>query len=288
MHNVFANVGIISRAPFFSGGGFLQSTTSNITNPNAVNEKAVSAEFGYGFVSSFFSANLNLYRTLWKDKTLVRAINASSPESLVANLEGVNALHQGIEIDFVAKPFKGLELNGMISLGDWNWQNNASGYLYNRNGEPTDVLGNVVAIIQGSDHAKIDVNIGGIHVGNSAQTTAAFGAKFEVLKGFKVGLDGNYFGRNYAYFNISSVGTSLDPVTFAQPWQIPDATTFDLTANYRFKIGDFDATFIGNVNNVFDVIYITDATDGSNHDWLTSPVFYGFGRTYSASLKIKF
>lgn len=38
-HNVFANIGYISRAPFFSGGAFLQSTTSNLTNPDAVNEK---------------------------------------------------------------------------------------------------------------------------------------------------------------------------------------------------------------------------------------------------------
>lgn len=38
-HNVFANVGFISRAPFFSGGAFLNSTVSNETNPDAVNEK---------------------------------------------------------------------------------------------------------------------------------------------------------------------------------------------------------------------------------------------------------
>ncbi|MFH1001450.1 MAG: hypothetical protein V1783_11510, partial [Bacteroidota bacterium] len=75
---------------------------------------------------------------------------------------------------------------------------------------------------------------------------------------------------------------------FAQPWQIPDATTFDFNANYRFKIGDFDATLVGNIQNLLDTEYITDATDGANHDWLTSPVFYGFGRTFSASLKIKF
>ncbi len=62
-HNVFANIGVISRAPFFSGGAFLQSTTSNITNPNAVNEKAFSAELGYGFRSKYISGNLNVYRT---------------------------------------------------------------------------------------------------------------------------------------------------------------------------------------------------------------------------------
>ncbi|HEY5589751.1 MAG TPA: TonB-dependent receptor, partial [Paludibacter sp.] len=105
-HNVFANIGIISRAPFFSGGAFLQSTTSNELNPNAVNEKAFSAELGYGFRSKYFTANLNVYRTNWIDKTLVRAINANLQNSLVANMQGVNALHQGIELDFVAKPVK--------------------------------------------------------------------------------------------------------------------------------------------------------------------------------------
>ena len=42
-HNVFFNTGIISRAPFFSGGAFLSSRVSNATNPNAVNEKVLSA-----------------------------------------------------------------------------------------------------------------------------------------------------------------------------------------------------------------------------------------------------
>jgi hypothetical protein len=40
---------------------------------------------------------------------MVRAINANSPESFSCNMEGVNALHQGVEIDFIAKPTKNLE-----------------------------------------------------------------------------------------------------------------------------------------------------------------------------------
>jgi len=287
-HNVFANIGVISRAPFFSGGAFLQSTTSNITNPNAVNEKAFSAEIGYGFRSKYLSGNANIYRTNWIDKTMVRAINANTANSLVANMQGVNALHQGVELDFVAKPFKDLEITGMASIGDWNWQNNATGYLYNAQGQPVDALGNVVATIMGVDHAKVDVNLAGIHVGNSAQTTAALGVNYQILKGFRLGLDGNYYGRNYANFNISSVGTSLAPATFAQPWMIPDAITFDFMANYRFKIGEYDATLAGNVYNLFDSVYIADATDGSDHSEKTSTVFYGFGRTWSVSLKVKF
>lgn len=286
-HNVFANIGVISRAPFFSGGAFLQSTTSNELNPNAVNEKAFSTEIGYGFRSKYFTANLNVYRTNWIDKTLVRAINANVQNSLVANMQGVNALHQGIELDFVAKPVKDMELTGMISLGDWNWQNNATGYLYDSQGQPVDVNGNVVPLLS-PQQGVVKVNLQGIHVGNSAQNTAALGINYQILNGFRIGLDGNYFGKNYSYFNISSVGTSLATSNFAQPWMIPDAITCDFNANYSFKLGEYDAFLVGNIENLLDTEYITDATDGSDHTWKTASVFYGFGRTWSMSLKIRF
>lgn len=291
-HQVFANIGVISRAPFFSGGAFLQSTTSNITNPNAVNEKAFSMELGYGFVSTYFSANLNLYRTLWMDKTMIRSVNANSPESRVANLEGVNALHQGIELDFVSKPLKGLEITGMISLGDWIWQNDVEGYVYDRNGNPMTATDQIATGIGAPDHQKMEVKIGGIKVGNSAQTSAALGARYELLKGLRVSVDGNYYGRNYSYYNISSVGTSFSDVAFSQPWMIPDAVIFDLGLSYRFKLGGLDASVFGNIYNLLDSEYISDATDGTpspgNPEWTAATVFYGFGRTYSTTLKIKF
>ena len=292
-HNVFANVGTISRAPFFSGGAFLQSTISNETNPNAVNEKAFSYELGYGYRSATFSANLNLYSTQWKDKTLVRRLDSNNQESLVVNMEGVNALHQGIELDFRYKAFEGLTITGMASLGDWIWNNDASGYLYNSTGNAVDKFGKtsidgIPIEILGPDHANTSININGIRVGNSAQTTAALGVTYDIDRVFNIGVDANYFGRNYANYNISSVGTGLNPTTFAQPWMIPDATTFDLNARAKFKIGTFDAILSANVQNLLNVEYITDATDGANHDWQTSPVFYGFGRTFSTSLKIKF
>jgi len=286
-HNVFANIGIISKAPFFSGGAFLQSTTSNETNPNAVNEKAFSAELGYGFRSKYFTANVNVYRTEWMDKTLVRAINAGTQASLVANLQGLNSLHQGIELDFLAKPHKDIEIRGMVSLGDYTWQNNATGYLYDSQGQPVDVNGNVVAMLS-PQQGSVSVNLKGIKDGNSAQTTAFLGLDYQILKGFRIGLEANYFGRNYSYFNISSVGTSLAPVNFSQPWMIPDAITTDFNASYRFKIGTYDASLVGNIFNLLDQEYITDATDGADHTWKTASVFYGFGRTWSTTLKIRF
>ena len=289
---MFANVGIISRAPFFSGGAFLQSTTSNAINPNAINEKAFSAEFGYGFRSKYLAANLNIYNTKWMNKTIVRSSisqpdPAVAPKTLTVNMEGVDALHQGIELDLTSKPMKGLELKGMVSIGNWNWISNATGYLYTDNGQPSDATGNEVAY--GSpEHVKMNVNLKDIHVGNSAQTTIALGVKYEMLKNFNIGLDGNYYGRNYSFFSINPASTGYGDLNFNQPWMIPDATVFDLSTSYRFKLGPLDATLIGNIQNLFDVDYITDATTGVNNDWETSQVFYGFGRTFSASLKIKF
>jgi outer membrane cobalamin receptor len=286
-HNVFANLGIISRAPFFSGGAFLQAQTSNITNPNAVNEKCISVELGYGFRSRYLTANVNVYSTKWKDKTMIVSQNAATPEALVINMEGVNALHQGIEFDMVSKPVKNLELTGMLSLGDWRWTNNASGYMYTRQGIPVDKYGNEVEMLS-PEHYKMTVNLKGVKVGNSAQTSAALGANYELLKGLRAGLDFTFWDRNYSYFKISDVGTTLSDVSFSQPWRIPAAGVFDFNASYRFKVGDFNCTVNGTVDNLLDQEYIADATTGSDNTWQTAKVFYGFGRTWTLGFRMAF
>lgn len=286
--NVFANIGLISRAPFFSGGAFLQSTTSNITNPNAVNEKSFSMELGYGFRSKWLTANFNVYRTAWLDKTMVVSQDASTPEALVINMEGVNALHQGIELDLIAKPVKNLEITGMVSIGDWRWSNNASGYMYTRQGQPVDRNGNEVEMLS-PEHYKMTVNMKGVRVGNSAQTSAALGLNYELLKGLKAGLDFVYWDRNYSYYKLSDVSTSLSSeTTFSQPWRIPAAGVFDFHANYRFTMGGLNCLLNGTIDNLLDQEYIADATDGSDHTWKTAKVFYGFGRTWTMGLKIMF
>jgi outer membrane receptor protein involved in Fe transport len=108
------------------------------------------------------------------------------------------------------------------------------------------------------------------------------------LKGFRAGLDFTFWDRNYAYYKITDVSTSISDVSFAQPWKIPAAGVFDFNASYRFKLGDYNCTFNGNVNNLFNQEYIADATDGSDHTWKTAKVFYGFGRTWTVGMKFAF
>ncbi|MDE5841280.1 MAG: carboxypeptidase-like regulatory domain-containing protein, partial [Muribaculaceae bacterium] len=71
-NNVFANAGYISRAPFMASA-FLSREVSNAVNPDAINEKCVSAEVGYEFHSPKFTAQVNGYFTRWMDQTMVKS-----------------------------------------------------------------------------------------------------------------------------------------------------------------------------------------------------------------------
>lgn len=293
-HNVFANIGYISRAPFYSGGVFLYAMNSNATNPDAVNEKVFSVEVGYGFRSSLFSANLNLYRTEWLDKTMTRTISLKNDDRATINMSGIDALHQGIELDFVFRPVKMLDITGMVSIGDWKWNSSSTGYFYNSSGQPLkNADGDIASGIQAEDHAKMVVDLDGTRVGNSAQTTFAIGAKIQPLKGLRIGADYTYWMRNYAEFSVGGDNGS-DLVMngykkYETPWRMPSAGELDLNVNYRFPLGKLWATIYGNVNNVLDGVSISDAYDGADHNWQSAyRVFYRFGRNYSVRLKISF
>nr|WP_320058399.1 carboxypeptidase-like regulatory domain-containing protein [uncultured Bacteroides sp.] len=293
-HNVFANIGYISRAPFFSGGAFLSSVSSNMVNKNAVNEKIFSAEIGYGFRSKFLTANLNIYHTEWKDKSMARSMDykdaTGKSDRAMINMTGVNATHEGIELDLKAKALSWLDITGMFSIGDWRWTNNPTGYFYNSLGQPLTGAKTVASGIGAADHAKMILLMDGVKVGGAAQTTAALGAKIKLSKDLHFGVDWNLFARNYADWAMASNDLSLGgSKTFETPWRIPSANTFDLDASYSFKIGTLPAVLSGNVNNLFDQEYISSAYDGGDHNAKSAyRVFYGFGRTMSMRLKVNF
>ena len=293
-HNVFGNIGYFSRTPYFSGGIFLNTLTSNALNPNSTNEKVFSFELGYGYVSSVLNVNLNLYRTSWNDRSIQKRLGEAQESSYVY-LNGVNELHQGVELEFTYRPIRPLTINGMFSLGDWTLSKNGiEGYMYNGNGQ---AVNDKMAVVEtGSpEHAKVIMNMDGINVGNSAQTTAALGVNYEVLKGLYLGVNGNFYGRNYADYDVSGLvdkNKLNKEIDVAQPWRIPSAFTFDANINYRFKLGNLDASWTANCNNLLNEQYITDALDNGTkkggHGWQDATVFYGFGRTWSMSMKIRF
>ena len=130
----------------------------------------------------------------------------------------------------------------------------------------------------------INLYIDGLKVSDAAQTTAAVGLEYQLLSKSYLTVDYFYFADYYADFEPTNVTSEGAP----QPWKAPDYGLFDVGLRHGFKIGEFDATLIGSVNNVFDTDYIADAINGKGNDAATALVWYGFGRTFSASLKIDF
>ena len=290
--NLFLNVGYISRAPFFSGGAFLQSTTSHMTNPDAVNEKVFSVEGGYGLRTEQIALNLNAYYTLWMDKSDVRSKLMSNGDYARVNLTGIDARHSGIEFDLRYKPARWVNLTGMISWGDWIWSSNARGYYYDSQGQPMTAKmdGTIASGIMAEDHAWIELEQKGVHVAGSAQTTAALGVDFFPFKGLRLSANFNLYARNYADFYLGSTAVANTTTTVNDPWKIPVGHQVDLSASYSFKMGKLNATLYGNVNNLYDYNYVMDAqcaTDSKG--WQDCyAVMYSFGRTYTVRLKINF
>ena len=270
-HNVFANLGYFERAPFFSAV-FLNFR--NDINEQAENEKILSYELGYGYRSGVLSANVNLYRTSWRDRAFIKSRNVGG-EVYYANLLGVDALHQGVELDFNYEPTTKLTITGMVSVGDWTWQNDLEGVtIFDENQNEVDRIGAMY--------------MKGLKVGDAAQTTAAFGISYKLLEGLKIGADYNYYTDNFGDFDPTSVNSPGLAV-----WELPTYSLVDLNASYRFEIGGLKASIFGNVNNLFDTEYISDAQatfhpkDGTS-DPSNSTVFFGLGRTWTTGLKINF
>ena len=297
-NNVFFNAGFISRAPFFSGGAFLSSTNSNATNENAVNEKVMSFELGYGYQSRPFALTLNAYYTRWMDRTTTRGGEITNTKSELYgqryyfNMEGVDARHMGIEMNFNWVPAQWISIDGMFSWGDWIWDSNASGYFYSQTGAPITINFTEASAIGAPDHLRATLLQKGVKVGGSAQTTGSLGVNFRPFKGFRIGADWTMSARNYSDYQVSSSAfENGGDIKVADPWTIPWGQQFDLGASYRFNLGGVKATLYGNVYNLFNYNYIMDAytsTDTTGAWDNAYRIYYSFGRTYSIRMRINF
>ena len=264
-NNVFVNIGYFSKAPFLDDV-FLDED-GIIPNEDAVNEKVFSAELGYGFRSEKLTANVNIYYTQWLDKALGGQIGTGE-DLFFYNLQGIDALHQGIEVDLRYKATDNLTLTGMVSLGDWKWKSNVSADIRDQAGDVVDV---------------VEVYAEDLKVGDVAQTTFALGADYKLAESSNIYVDYNFAGNNYASYDVTNRGSNDLP----DVWELPDFGLFDVGVRHTFDIGSFEATLNGKINNAFNTEYVSDAND-LDGTASTAQVYYGPGRTYSVGLKVNF
>ena len=267
--NIFANIGYLTKPPYFAN--VFEDFTNQI-NKKAITEKLFSYELGYGYKTSNFSAKLDLYRTSYRDKADASSYEDATTNQLYSeNISGLGEIHQGAELELKYRPVKEISIGGALSIGDW---------YYNSNSGPVTVLNSQGTLIKSLG----SVDLKGEKIGDAAQTTAAAFADFLILPQIKVGVVYNYYGNYTSYVPFENY-TSAD----LHPYKIPNYSTWDVNGVFKFKIAGLDSQFIATVNNLLNTKYISDATD-TNAAGLASGVnvYYGLGRVFTTTLKIKF
>lgn len=262
IQNIFVNAGFVTKAPLMNNV-FINNT--NEVQEDSKYEKIVTAEIGYGVSIQMLDVKLNGYYTKWMDKSVTKIIGTQT-----ATIPNIDARHMGVELEATFTPCESFNMQAMVSLGNWKWGKDVEFNLYN---DQQELLGSFNAYIKD------------LHVGNSAQTTAAVMANWEPLPNFGIGVDWNYFGRNYSDFDPTKRNKATDR---EDSWKLPNYSTVDANVNYKFRIAGIDAKFYCKVNNLFNTMYIADAQDGATHTAPTALVWYGDGITWSTGLKITF
>lgn len=266
--SVFANAGYYSRAPFIN---FVYVNSLNDLAQNIKNERIQSLELGTEFIVEKFRFKFNVYHTLWMDKFyLSKKITNSDGSQTSARINGINALHKGLEFEGAYIPVKRLEISFFGGIGDWRWKNNVETEIVNDQGQTVETV-------------KLFIN--NLKVAEAPQTNMGIKIEYNPWKKIIVGTDLNYFDQIYTSFDFTKRNVSTDT---AQPYRIPSYSLLNLFANYTFELKNTTFRFTASVNNVLDTKYLSEGLDAVNHTRNSSLVYYGFGRTYNAGIQLMF
>ncbi|WP_335626889.1 TonB-dependent receptor [Maribacter sp. 1_2014MBL_MicDiv] len=276
-NNVFFNGGYYSKQPLFDA---VYINFVNELNPDLTNEKILGLEMGYGLNLGDFRAKVNLYRTSWKDRFVSIGIETPTGDEGNANINGVEQVHKGIEIEADYRASDVVQFRGMISLGDWEYAGNATG-------QALDDDRNVI-------DPDVTLFLDGVKVGDAAQFTTNLEMIVRPIEDLKISANLYNASRLYAFLNAED----FDSADNQGSLRLPSYTLFDLGAYYTFGLGGSNKLSIAaNVNNLFDTEYIaeslTNTFAGQGDDVFRgistdNKVFFGFGRTFNVSARYSF
>jgi len=266
--NVFVNLGFLNRTPQYSN---VIDNNTNTFFEEVLNEKIYATEVGYGYRSKKFSMNINTYFTMWENKPFPYGVSVPDPQDptvfVRANVNGMDALHLGGEMDFVYYISPKLNVEGMISYGDWTWQS----------AETINVLG-----------TEFTFDAKDVHVGDAAQAVYAISTRYEFVKNAYLKIKYTYFSKNYSNFDPFSL-TGENGGT--ESWQLPDYGLMSAHAGYRIYLDNSILFFKANVFNALNSFYISDGRNnqnGSSFDATSAGVFIGQGIRFNFSLGFQF
>lgn len=268
---VFVNLGYLSRTPQFSN---VIDNNTNTFFAEIVNEKVMAFEGGYNFANNKFGINVNGYYTNWKNKPFPFGVAVPDPndptETIRVNINGMDAIHYGGEIDIAYSLNKKHSFEGMFSIGNWTWNSSEE-----------------VTIPQYDVTFTFDAK--GVHVGDAAQTVFALSYRWEPIKGLFVKPQFQFFDRYYADFSPFALqGENAR----RESWVMPSYSLVNLFAGYKIKMKNNALLLNGSVINLLGTKYISDARplqgNSTAFTAVGSQVFFGGGLRFNLSVALQF
>lgn len=280
-NNVFVNAGYYSKQPMFDA---VFVNFVNDVNPDLQNEKVLGFEAGYGLNLGDFRAKFNAYRTSWKDRFVSVGITTPAGDRGNANISGVEQVHTGIELEADYRANDVLSFRGMLSLGDWQYNGNATGVAF-------DDERNII-------DPEVTLFLDDVKVGDAAQFTSNLEMIVRPIDRLRLSTSLYTASRLFARLSVEDFAENPDN---KGSLRLPSYNLVDFGAYYTFNLGgNNNISLAANINNAFDTEYIAESltnyfpTDRQANGTLyqgidtANKAFFGFGRTWNVSLRYNF
>lgn len=264
-HEVFGNGAYISRAPYYK---YVFGNYTNVPVNDIKNENIATAELGYRFRNQRITAEISAYYTDWGNVSMLsnEYIQLEDNTQTRAMVNGLHAVHQGVESTINVKFNHRMSAGIIASLGDYTWKNDIRATLLN--------IDNVVV-------DTIMVMAKGLKVGGTAQQQLGAQYKVTLLKIIDFKMEWIYYNQFFASFDPVN---RTNPNDRAQPYQVPAFQVVNLYAGFHPRIFNIPCLLQINAYNLLNDIHVVYAEDGSNHDLQTMSGFWSFGRTFDVKL----
>jgi iron complex outermembrane recepter protein len=211
----------------------------------------------------------------------VSSINTFS--DTITYLRGIDSIFSGFEIEGAYQPNKWVRFDLAASIADWIYTNDVSSEVNNIS---------TGAVLPSS----WTIYIKDLKVGDAPQSQVAYAVTVFPTRGLSIKLQGRSYARYWSDYNAETRKSSTDR---GQPWQIPSYSIYDLHVTYHLPLDsrNFDVSIFGHIFNLTDETDVSDATDNSSYEGVSSApshsaqraeAFLGLPVSYNLGVKVKF
>ncbi|PLX10561.1 MAG: hypothetical protein C0598_10155, partial [Marinilabiliales bacterium] len=214
-NSVFVNAAYISRAPYFK---FVFGNYTNVVVKDLENEKVQSFEAGYEVDWRIINAKFSGYYIGRQNVSLLsnEYVQLEDASQTRAMINGLDAIHKGIEVELSLNISRNLRAGGWFSMGDFKWKNNVNAKLLNDNNVVVDT---------------INVFAEGLNIGGTARNQLGLFADINILRSIFLRFEYQYYSGVYSNFDPTSRNIAND---IQQPYEFPAYGVLNTYLTYPF------------------------------------------------------